>query len=445
MSYIVFIATLLFLFLLCLRIFRNDFFSPPIIMLCIFILCSLVGLLRYNEWNIADYSLKSVILLLVGISSFIFASTLALKYYKEKTNNIIPIRRNRINIPDYFVILSLLFGCVTLYIFIQNMKHVLEIAGSEDGNITHIIAAYHWYVTHEPEKFKVPARVLYCLYVLTVNSILFLFVSIHNYVFRVFKNKDYIYVVCVLFWPVVSILNSSRYELLCMMSIIIYLLYFFENMYYGNSQLVRKKIIKFGCKLLLAFLVFFIFLTIYMGRRQSFSDLEIKNYLTIYISAGIRNFDLFVNSPPDIQGWGKETFPSIYRFLYNHFGIGGYYKIPLEYRSINGQNMGNIFTCFRRYYSDFGLGGLILVPFMFGFFITCLYYKTKTRCKRNVIGFELLVFAYLSRCVFFMPIEDYFFIFDVSARGIFKIMVLYVLYRLFIKKKTVNKTMIRNA
>lgn len=435
MCYIIFVIFLLLLFAVSLRIFHNDILSPPIVMIGIFFLCAVVGLLRYDDWLITEYSLKSVVLLCVGILSFLCASIAVFSFQKKHLDITSSITRKRIDIPFYFVLFSLFFGIVTLFLFYQNMNRVLLLAKYPNNSISQLISGYRLLVVYiSPEKYHIPTTILYCTYILTINSIFYLYVVIHNFCFKVHLKKDFIYVICVLYWPVISILNSSRYELLFMMAIVIYLVYFFKNMQCGKPIRVRRNIFKMGSKMLIIFLALFIVLTIIMGRVKSFSNLNVQNYLTTYISVGIRNFDLFVDNPPEQQGWGKETFPSIYRFLYIHFGIGEYFKLPLEYRSLNGQNMGNIYTCFRRYYSDFGLVGLIVLPFLFGLFITRLYYKVKKQCKNNTIGFEILLFIYFARCVFFMPIEDYFYIFDVSARGLFKIIILYILYRLFIKR-----------
>ena len=328
------------------------------------------------------------------------------------------------------------------------MKRILFLAGYavDSFSITQIISKHR--ILKEfisPEKVRDRAQILYLCYILTINSILFLYALIHNFCFKVCKKKDIFYLLIVSFWPLYSILSSNRLDLLFLMAIFIYLLYFFFNMKNGKPVMVRRRIFKLGSKLLIVFFIFFILLTIFMGRRNTFADIHVQDYLTKYISAGIRNFDLFVKEPHDTDGWGKETFPSIYRFIYTHFGYGEYYKVPLEFRKIKGISLGNIYTGFRRYYSDFGVFGLMVIPFILGLLMNSLYYKAKKLCKNNMLGFEILLFAYLSRCLFLMPIEDQFFIFEFSARGLFKILVLYILYCLFIKKKMVFIHRIKNV
>lgn len=439
MCYIVFVIFLLILLSICLRIFRNDVFSPPIVMVGVFIICATVGLLRYNDWNIAEYSLKSVLLLSVGIFSFLSASLVVFSFQKKQKSIPMPINRERMDISPIYVMFSLFFGAFIVFMIYQKMEAILLLAGYPQKGITHLISSYHLLSLFSPEKYHIPALIIYSMHIVTVNAMVCLYVLIHNCCFHKRKRKDILYAICFLYWPLYSLLVSSRIEIMVMMAMTIYLIYFFSSMRYVKIVKVRRKIFKLGSKMLMAFLAFFIVLTVFLGRKESFSDIKVFNYLTVYISAGIRNFDLFVNNPP-LSGHGLETLPSINSIMYKCFGIGEYHSLPLEFRNINGQNTGNIFTCFRRYYYDFGVVGLIVIPFLLGLIITGLYYKVKRQCNNNILGFEILLFSYFARCVFFMPIEDYFFIFDVSPRGAFKIIILYFLYRIFIRKRSVVKS-----
>jgi len=409
-------------------------------MVGVFILCATVGLLRYSDWNIADYSFKSVILLVVGILSFLSASYLVYSFQRHNNNITIPLSRKRLDIPKWYVLFSLLLGVVFLYVMYKQMQYSILVAGYKNGSITQLISKFHLLSLYAPEKYRISAYVRYAMLIVIANSMVYLYVFIHNSCFRVFKKRDLFYVVNVFPWPIYAILASSRYELMVMMAMTLYFLYFLGGMHYGKPVKVRRKIFKIGTKMLLAFLTLFIMLTVFLGRSKSFSDINILNYITIYISAGIRNFDLYINNPQLAEHVISETFPTINSIMYKCFGIGEYHSLPLEFRNINGLNTGNIFTCFRRYYADFGVLGVFIIPFFLGLIITGLYYSSKKSCKNNKIGFELILFAYLARCIFFMPIEDYFFIFDVSPRGIFKITILYILYCLFIKKRVMLKT-----
>jgi len=48
---------------------------------------------------------------------------------------------------------------------------------------------------------------------------------------------------------------------------------------------------------------------------------------------------------------------------------------------------------------------------------------------------QLLLFAYLSKEIFYWPIENQLLISELSVGGIFKIIILYILYLLAVKKK----------
>lgn len=206
-------------------------------------------------------------------------------------------------------------------------------------------------------------------------------------------------------------------------------------MYYGWNDTVNNKIIKWGSRIFGVFLISFIILAIVLGKRNSFAELNVKEYLTKYISVGIRNFDLFLKNPVRSDFFGQETFPGFHRILYNYLNIGNLYATPLEGIQFNGFSMGNIYTAFRRYYADFGLFGMLFISYLLGYFFSLAYEKIKKKSYKDQTGFGLLLFAYLSKEIFYWPIENQLLISELSVGGIFKIIILYILYLLAVKKK----------
>lgn len=127
-----------------------------------------------------------------------------------------------------------------------------------------------------------------------------------------------------------------------------------------------------GSRIFGVFLISFIILAIVLGKRNSFAELNVKEYLTKYISVGIRNFDLFLKNPVRSDFFGQETFPGFHRILYNYLNIGNLYATPLDGIQFNGFSMGNIYTAFRRYYADFGLFGMLFISYLLGYFFVGL-------------------------------------------------------------------------
>ena len=118
----------------------------------------------------------------------------------------------------------------------------------------------------------------------------------------------------ILFWPIQSIIKSGRGDILVLLAESIYLMYFFWNMYYGWNDTVNNKIIKWGSRIFGVFLISFIILAIVLGKRNSFAELNVKEYLTKYISVGIRNFDLFLKNPVRSDFLDKKRFLDFIEF-----------------------------------------------------------------------------------------------------------------------------------
>ena len=270
--------------------------------------------------------------------------------------------------------------------------------------------------------------------IINACSILCLFVLIHNLCFKKFYKKDILLVLVVVLDVAYSLLNSNRSDLLVILAETVYLIYFFWDIRTGWRKDVNKKIIYLGARYLTAFIMIFLVLAVLLGRRQSISELNVIDYVTIYISSGIRNFDLFIQS---FRGTneivGRETFFPLNRLLYNVFGIGEFYSIGLEFNSISGINIGNIYTAFRRYYSDFGIMGVMILPGILGFFFSSVYNRVKVYAKNGQISFQMILLSYLSSSLFYMPIEDRFFIYDLALSRIAMYILMYILFKYIIE------------
>ncbi len=435
--YLVMIVLLIILFFLCFVIFRGEILYPPIIVISMFLLCSIVGLFRYDDWNIDEYSGFSVLLFIIGLLSFSIISYLVYILHPENIkSNIQPVLKNRIEISTSILLIIILIYIIYDYMFYMHIKHCTSNAGLTDGSLSQIINRYYNLKSYEYSKISISFTMKLLNIFTSSFSIFSLFVIIHNFIFNHFKSKDLLLLFIVLLGIIYSMLNSSRGDILVLLAETVYLLYFFWNMRSGWKKNVNGKIIKWGICVFVIFIGFFLFLTVILGRRGSIKDIDIVDYLTIYISSSIRNFDLFLKNFTSTNSiFGRETFFPLNRLFYNLFGIGEYYSIALDYNAINGRNIGNIYTAFRRYFADFGMLGIIILPAFLGGFFSVLYSKAKHNARKGIIGFSMLIFCYLSTALFYLPIEERFFIYDLSLTKIAQYILLFILFKLVVQKK----------
>ena len=263
-------------------------------------------------------------------------------------------------------------------------------------------------------------------------------------IISVYKKKDILAIGVVGLWLLHSILNSSRGDIIVILSGTVYFVYFFWNMYSGWKKNVNSKIILWGARVFAIFMIAFVSLAVVTGRKESIKDINPVNYISTYMSGGIRNLDIYLSEPIHSDFLGKETFYAIIRFFNSRLGKHESYGIGLEFARIHGKLNGNLYTAFRRYYSDFGFLGVIILPIGLGAFFTTLYYKTRKKALSGRISFSILLLGYLASAVFYMPIEDRFFITDFAPSGFLKILMLYLLYYYYASENKRIRITLRN-
>lgn len=434
MNYIIMIILLGMLLIMLLPVLRYEIFNPTITVLLMFLGCMIFGLVRWDDWEIDKYSINAVILIMIGIMAFSTIGVFVSQF--KNTLKVNPIRHQRLDVSNLFIVIALIWcfgGCL---LFLDYINYVVVGLNKNNNSVSEMIQSYYIIKGQDANRgiYAIPPFLSLTKKIIPVVSAFSEYILIHNVCFHKFQAKDVVYGLIILACIIFSLIDSNRGSLLQMLAIGMYLMYFFLNMYYGWNKKVNLLILKKGIKIFILFIVLFVALAVGIGRYKSLSDMDIVNYVTIYISSGVRNFDLFLEDPVSSEIWGKETFAGFNRFLAHRFGIGEIYGAPLEFRSILGKNIGNIYTAFRRYYADFGISGLIIFPMLLSAFFTAMYIYNRSKAYKDKLGVSVLVFAYLSRAIFYMPIDDTFFEFDITLGRLFEILLLMFLYYVFIKR-----------
>lgn len=416
---------------------------PPVMMTLVFLCCSIVVTTRYYDWELAEYAPESVLLLLLGILTYILGGIIAyslvflsLKPY-SRMNTSSDIEK-RINIPSCVIIIGIVVCVVTLVLLVEYIKNIVVTMNYNHSSFAKLLYSFRVLSARQliPQALIMPWYLRILSYGLEIFPAFALFVLLHNVMFKCFRKKDLLLMVILALGIGQMILFSERGKLLNLMAVAVYLIYLYKGARDGFNWNTTKKVMRAGFIMMCCFLVVFFAFAVFQNR---ISKTNTKfNVATIYIGGGIRAFDLFVKDPVSrntgILG-NDETWPYPAMLLSAYLGIGERPVIPLEFRSINGKNIGNIYTAFRRYYSDFSIAGLVFFSAFLGFLMTYLYACCKRLCIYGKSGFVILLFAWLSRTIFFMPIEEYFFPQFISLNGFYKIGLLYMLYVIFAERR----------
>lgn len=430
--YLIMILMLLFLLYICYVAFDRDILFPPVIAVAMFLFSSVVGLLRYEDWNIAEYSGFTVLLIMTGLLTFIFSSYMVyIMFPARSARSFVPVKRERIEMSSFFLLFAVFVVIAQVYLYYD---FILKNVGNV-YSFSLMINSFRRMGQSEWARLPVPLSLQILAFFSYVLRWFAAFALMHNLIFDRWKKQEFLLVLIIALNIVYNLLDGSRGVILHLTAEIICYCYVFWNMKNGWNHNINKKIIKLGLKIFACFLPLFLVLAIVTGRYGDIDNLDLSrfdalNYITIYVCGGVRNFDLYVEQPiTDDTIIGKETFYGLNRFLYSRFGVGEFYDPNLEFRAINGKNIGNIYTVFRRYHADFGILGVILLISMLGAFYTYLYSRVKCDAKRGKVTFFILVFASLVSSIFYFPIDDIFYHFYGRPATVLRYIFLYFVYR----------------
>ena len=443
--YLIFLFVLVLALFLTYILFQKDIFAPPTMMILVFLVSAILLLARYDDWRVNEYSVNACVLLFIGIISFVLGGVIAFYVIQKIT---IQNRRigsvlkkslvSRIDISLIWISLAIIMGVLEVKLLYRYICHTVVTMNYNHSSLASLLYSYRWVFINNliPAELGMPRYLGLLKYTVEVISAFSIYVFLHNIILKCYKKRDFIYFAIVLFWPLNAILTSSRGDIITLLAEAIYLIYFFFSVNRGFSMMTSLKVINKGVKILIAFLVFFFGFAVFQNRINSNNTL--MNSITIYISGGIRAFDLFVKEPLE-KNMGlignDETLRYFSMFLAVHMHRGEKTLLPLEFRYIDGKSIGNIFTAFRRYYSDFGIVGIVIFSIILGLVMSLLYAKSKKACIYKKNAFVILLFSWLSKPIFYMAMEDYFYVSNISMNSLYKILVLYLLYLVFVEKR----------
>ena len=422
---------------------NRDIMCPSVVVCIVYLISILFATYNWDRWELCRYSYESIGIIISGVTIFAFVGLLLenvlSKKRKTRSGNM-QYKLKSINFNKFLIIIILIFSAFTLVWMIMD---VLRVTGH--ASLTHETMrdyrAMASYGILDVENMR-PFLLSQFLKITLVQGYFFVFVIINNLLVREVRLSDCVYAAPVLVTVCQTLLNAGRLEimkLLCYAFIIYYILLNYKYGWKKNfSQLMVKKGIKYFAVLLCAFWLS----ASLVGRDTSRYDNDPMYYMSLYGGGSIKLFDMYITdptSPSDILG--KETFYSINRFLGQKLGYEELLYIPhLEFRDVNGWNVGNVYTALRRYHYDFGYSGMcVLVAIMSGFF-NYLYFSIK---RQQDLSFKIMLLGYTYSSLPMFSIDDIFFGTFISVAGFINIVLLYIAFQVFIKKRLVIKFKIK--
>ena len=409
--FILMLVIIFVLFLCSYYLFKKDLFAPGIIVSFVYLVSGLCALYNYAIWDLNTYNGKTVLIILLGLSTFLIVSSLVwlknkeidFKNIKEEVvqdvkniknwslKNIFPKEKLKekskkekiIEIPIYISITFILLILLTIVLRVLDIVHVNDLLKFE-GSFFKMIGNYRSVISYSSKNisYKAPFLLNQLDKIVTVLSYICLYITLHNVIFKDKIKKNWPEILYLGFFMIYTIVSGGRMPLLKLLAASMLYYYVLNNMKYGwNNKVLRKRMIIILASSFILIILLFPAMHTILGRNRSFKP---DYYITMYAGGSLKLLDMYVASPVKSDFFGKETFYTMHQVLSKlHLESHGNYVKHLEFRIHKKLFLGNVYTPFRRYYADFGILGVIICAAVFALFINSFYLVLKRKVVLN--------------------------------------------------------------
>lgn len=336
--------------------------------------------------------LKTFILLL--IFNITFTAGAHVSYYLEdnylidpnKSKKNVPKLTSFIKVPSIRIIIIVIIQFIVLIAFIFYLKSELGFINSKTLNIFRGGSFYH---NNQIQNFSVPGWIHILSNFSECATLISIYILINNHFTNIKRySSKYLLMLSAIMYIPISLLNSSRYTIVI---IIIYscFLYIFLTKY------LKRNTWKAMIYILIVLLIFgslFSIIGTLIGRESSGS-----NSLLFYGGGCIALFNDYIKYPVSdgLSSFGIHSFNAIYKNLFKLHLINQYISTTIvNFRSINGTQIGNVYTALYPYFIDFGTLGVAVIPAIWGMVFGYLYRKLKA-VKLHGISMRLLIYTFI--------------------------------------------------
>lgn len=413
---------------------KKDIISPSFVFCLSFLFSSIWCIVFYKEWSMELFHANTAILIISGVCIFAITSFITRKLYlifkKVDMNN---ESVHEIKIDIFIKVLSLLLILFSAYMCLRD---VLRITGYSWGNIFKAISRYDYLSKFSSQSVGFSKITTISRYISHSLTYWYLYVLVNNILAT--KKIDFLNLSIVIMGMASSMTSGGRNSAINMLLSIPAVLFVLSN----RTNRARKKL-SFKTKLTIVLipltaLMIFPKLTNFVGREVSTTN---TYYLGIYCGAEIKNLDLY------LQEYKYEINPDkknmTFRNLILWIGPALYnvepYGYDLPFRSVNNNNLGNVYTTFYAFLYDYGYIGVVVLVALMAFILQFVYEK----CKRAIIGNKpniwILVYGYMFSAIALSFFSNKFYEQNFNATFVYSI-VLWIIYnKVFISMKFKHK------
>lgn len=425
---------LLIILIFNLKIYKNDVVEPAIIFNSSFLISSFVLIFAATKWKV-DISMITVLTITFSVILFSFMCYCLKNFFnKNQTINKQDSKENTqketINIKNWLLISYAVFS---LLIVILNVYFTVK---AVDGDFKHIGAAlykFRNYTLRYKYELNFPPIIDMLGGIIHASSYYFMYIIINNYIVN--KKVNILLIIIVIITSFSTVLDGTRGAIINIILSFIPLFYILYYKHNGKKFKVNRKVLIIFSILCIIFLTQFQKTALILGRSDA-KEFDNTDYVYIYLGAPIYNLDSFLNQEIiDEKYIGIHTFSSIYDEFGNFTP-----ENTQSFRTLNGNNIGNVYTILFDFICDGKFIGLLLGIILMAS-ISQIIYETinkkiiekKDISKPNIL---ILIYAYIFGGLVFAFFGNKFFT-QIFNTGVIKYILLWCIlnFILFRKKR----------
>lgn len=375
---------------------------------CVMIFLSTISCIFYRSLYNFELHWNTVLILIFSMSCFTFFNYLVIKKYHDKKSdpNIKELKEIKIN--KIITIGVIIINILTL---IATIQYVIYVANSFDrtGNYASLLNMYNHITkftsyTIDGTLARKPRLMTIGEPICLATSFIYMATVINNLLFGKKLRYQILEFIPFSLYLITTLARGSRSAAFVLILGGIFLYYTFWHFKNGYD----KGNLKFFFILLIAAICCIVGFTLVrslIGRKGS----GIFSTLFPYLGGPIVNLDIFLQSSFEKSTlFGQQTFTYLYRYIGQKLNIDSFiYMSDLKFNSINGINVGNVYTTFFAWIKDFGYFGVIPLMSFLSVFYSLLYNVIKR--GKKIISLSLIVYAYLFNSLIMLMFSNRFY------------------------------------
>lgn len=371
-----FIVTILFLllsFFINYKAYRSDFIAPACVFSFALLVPALYALFWYDLWELGEYSVKCFLVIFLAVFTFSLFSRIT--FCSLKGDMILKKNCNydKKNTIDTTVQINSGKGKLVFLLFLEfcTLKLALDFFHSYGSNLASAIIAYRVDFVNGGE--RMPKILSTLLNLSMVSSYYSAYIFINNLLCA--RKLELGWGIAFLGGILLSLFGGSRggaVSIIFVAAGIFYVIYN-HNPRKQSELKMRKKFIKILIVGIIGGFVFFVASASWIGRTNDFSPFY---YFAIYLSAPLKNLDLYIQR----IDFGQK----------------------LGFMEVNGASLGNVGTVLAFEYQLGGFFSVFTISALSSVLYTFIYlYMRRWFYTSHKINFSVIIYSYIfySLCI----------------------------------------------